>query len=232
VTTVPSVDASACKSREEWARLFIARNPELHALAVVFAYAETEIAARFDPLHAAEVEAIQAELGTAKPTERAGHADDPEPALAANHLRLTHAELSTLPDDELAMAVASRLHARAAATSPQAVEVVRVAMSVDAEIRGGGFDQLFSHAAEDLLSKAPGALVTLGAEEAAAIVVKATSLFRASLSPEAVEAPEGSRDADLDPFDAAYYAALPRGVEGRSLESRVAAYVRANVEAF
>jgi hypothetical protein len=44
--TVTPAEAANCSTREEWARLFITRNPDAHALQVIGAYNGTDLGDR------------------------------------------------------------------------------------------------------------------------------------------------------------------------------------------
>jgi hypothetical protein len=239
VNPVSHSEAAACTTREQWARLFIARNLDAHAFDVIGAYNQTTLGEHLGYFGIAEIERLQAELGAAGMTEERLAARDSavrarraaREERIARYLALGEAELCALPDTELVRAVALRLPdwEKSSLVSP-ARRIVTLAFRVDADVRNGGFDQLFMNARGDELHDAPAVFAAIGAERAARIVARAISLVSTRYPPGMRASGKSARDPAFDPLDAEYYAALPRKDERERFEARLAQYVRAHIK--
>jgi hypothetical protein len=255
VIDVPEDEVTACRTSRDWARRFIALNPDATAFDVVVRYGKLSLTPRLGHLDFKMVEILQAEVGAAGLTPAKLDAMEAERKVRtaksrerlARYRNMSTAELVALPDDECARAVMARFAppfgavsaflpvasgTLARARAPVPVKRAQAACYLDAEVCNGGFDQLFHNATDSEIEAGLEGLLALGASEAAEVVARARARER-SRSPRRRKGDrEWLRDAELEPLDKAYYAALPRADPVSSFAARLAAYVRVHPEGF
>jgi hypothetical protein len=249
VIDVPPEDVAACRTGRDWARRFVALNPEALAFDVVVRYGELSLTERLGHLDFKMIRTIQAEVGASGLTPAKLEAMDEERRVRGaerrarldRYRRMSTAELIALPDKECARAVAVRFAqlglwgllratasflARGWRGEPAPVKRARAAWLLDADVCNGGFDQLFRNSSAGQIEEGREGLVALGAGEAAEVVARALAHEREKRPQGRQGDLESPRDVELEPLNEAYYAALPRTDPGASFSARLAAYVR------
>jgi hypothetical protein len=234
-------EAALCKTRDEWARIFIARNKDAHPFDVIGAYNVTDLGERLGYFSLEEIESIQIALGAAGLTPekiaardaRSRKRREEREARCAQFLQMSGEDLLALSDRNLLEAIGIRLLAREIGSSaPTAAFVVSVAIRVNGDVCNGGFDQLFWNADLEEIVLAPEAFAAIGAAQTARVVTDAIALARRKrLSRGRRASGKSGRDHDFDPLDEACYAALPRDTP-RSFQSLIAVYARTNIVVF
>jgi hypothetical protein len=258
VIDVPEEEVALCKTGRDWARRFVTLNPQAPAFDVVVRYGRLSLTDRLGHLDFTMVEALQAEVGAAglTPAKREAVEKGRSVRRASRRERLQQyrslstAVLVALPDKECARAVAVRFAlpshgARGLLTlamsflargwrhrEPVPVKRARAAWLLDAEVRNGGFDQLFRNATAGEIEEGREGLLALGASEAAKVVERALAQQQAQHPRGRTGDLESPRDVELEPLTDAYYAALPRTDPVASFSGRLAAYVRQYPEGF
>jgi hypothetical protein len=238
---VSEIDDAECKDARDWARLFIARNPDAHALEVLRVYGHAGLTSRLGPLGIADVEELQAAAGAAglTPERLAARRTERVAGRAARQernerwLTLSREELRSLPDRECARAAGFRVTRQPAGpAAPAAVRWAQAAIHAHGEICNGGFDQFFRNARPEEIESAVEGLRAIGAPDAASVVERAVAVAQRNEHMGISPPQEEGRDASFDALDRAYYAALPSRDPKVSFEARFAAFVRAHVDDF
>jgi hypothetical protein len=234
-------ESAVCATREQWARLFIARNPSAHAFAILGAYRHSGLGERLGEFSLDEIQQLQAERGAGglspeklEEQQRAGaerrrKREDER----ARFLQLGRSELAALPDRRLVRAVFARLSERenrdSSSALPASARRVLLVTLLDADVSNGGFDQYFWNWSDDSIPEVTAALDAMELGRVADIVSRAASLYR-STYPEGIrDSGRAGRDPAFDPLDAEYYAASK--AVGR-VNGQMARYMRAHLGEF